>query len=352
VGEAFISSYRREPANSSMTRAEPPDPRRLEAARGGDEDAFRDLVEPYRRRLHAHCYRMLGSVHDADDALQEVLLRAWRGLGGFDSSKPLRPWLYRIATNVCLDHVARRPARMLPLDGGTPSAPADGPGQPLTDFAWLEPYPDEGTAGPEERYEQRETVELAFIAALQHLPATQRAVLILRDVLGFSAREVAQSLDTSAAAVNSALQRARRTIDERLPQRSQQQTVRALGDERLRDVVERYVAAWERRDVDAMVEMLVDDATFAMPPHPGWFYGRHDIVAFVAGAGTPPLRHRLTSANAQPAVAWYILDAAGGTYRAASIEVLTLAGDRVQHIVAFADAGFFPRFGLPGELPP
>jgi RNA polymerase sigma-70 factor (ECF subfamily) len=356
VGDTVISYYRRLPANSSMTRAEPPDLRRVDAARGGDDDAFRELVEPHRRQLHAHCYRMLGSAHDADDALQDVLLRAWRGLAGFDASKPLRPWLYRIATNVCLDHIARRPARTLPLDRGVPSSPADGPGQPLTDFPWLEPYPDDALdlddlTAPDLRYEQRESIELAFIAALQHLPASQRAVLILRDVLGFSAREAAQALDTSAASVNSALQRARRTIDERLPQRSQQETLRALGDERLRHVVERYVAAWERRDVDRMVEMLVDDARFAMPPHPGWFQGRHDIVVFVAGAGTPPLRHLLTRANGQPAIAWYILDAAGGTYRAASIEVLTLAGDLVEQITAFADAGFFPRFGLPDELP-
>jgi RNA polymerase sigma-70 factor (ECF subfamily) len=335
--------------------AETPDPRVLEAARRGDEDAFRQLVEPHRRELHAHCYRMLASLQDAEDALQETLLRAWRGLGGFEGGKPLRPWLYRIATNASLDAIAKRPKRVLHLDE-PPWRPADGPGTPLLESIWIDPYPDEhlgleeGYAAPEARYEQRESVELAFIAALQHLPARQRAVLILREVLGFSAREVAQSLDTTAASVNSALQRARKTVEEALPERSQQQTLRSLGDDGLRGLVERYVAAWESRNVDAMVSVLVEDATFAMPPFPCWFTGRADVVAFIAQF-KPVLRHVMTSAGGQPGVAWYILDEQRGAYLPAAIEVLTLEGDRVKEVTAFADSEtLYPRFGLPAEL--
>jgi RNA polymerase sigma-70 factor, ECF subfamily len=335
--------------------AETPDPRVLEAARRGDEDAFRQLVEPHRRELHAHCYRMLASLQDAEDALQETLLRAWRGLGGFEGGKPLRPWLYRIATNASLDAIAKRPKRVLHLDE-PPWRPADGPGTPLLESIWIDPYPDEhlgleeGYAAPEARYEQRESVELAFIAALQHLPARQRAVLILREVLGFSAREVAQSLDTTAASVNSALQRARKTVEEALPERSQQQTLRSLGDDGLRGLVERYVAAWESRNVDAMVSVLVEDATFAMPPFPCWFTGRADVVAFIAQF-KPVLRHVMTSAGGQPGVAWYILDEQRGAYLPAAIEVLTLEGDRVKEVTAFADSEtLYPRFGLPAAL--
>ncbi len=212
----------------------------LEAARGGDEDAYGRLVEPHRGELHAHCYRMLGSVHDAEDALQDALLRAWRGLPRFEGRSSLRSWLYTIATNTCLDAIEKRPKRVLPVDYGPPPIPTTGPGEPLVESVWVEPYPDEtlgledGFAAPEARYEQRESVELAFIAALQHLPANQRAVLILREVLGFSAREVAETLETTTASVNSALQRARAAVDERLPEQSQQATLRSLGDERLR----------------------------------------------------------------------------------------------------------------------
>src|SRR2546422_2998236 len=193
----------------------------LVAARRGDEDAFRRLVEPHRRELHAHCYRMLGSLHDAEDALQDTLLRAWRGLSGFDRRSSLRPWLYRIATNTCLDAIARRPKRVLPIDYGPAADPHDGPGEPVVESVWVEPYPDEklgiedGLAGPEASYEQRESVELAFIVALQHLPARQRAVLILREVLGFSAKEVAETLETTTASDHSALQRARAPVDRR-----------------------------------------------------------------------------------------------------------------------------------------
>src|SRR3954462_4876321 len=223
----------------------------IEAARGGDETAFQGIVEPYRGELHAHCYRMLGSVHDAEDALQEAMLRAWRGLPRFEGRSSLRSWLYTIATNTCLNAIERRPKRVLPIDYGPATDPHTGPGEPLVESVWIEPYPDEnlgledGLAGPDARYEQREAIELAFIAALQHLPANQRAVLILREVLGFSAREVAETLDTTVASVNSALQRARVAVDERVPEQTQQSTMRALGEEGVKEVVAKYVDAWD-----------------------------------------------------------------------------------------------------------
>src|SRR5688500_17403864 len=256
----------------------------LEAAGNGDEDAFSRLVEPHRRELHAHCYRMLGSVHDAEDALQETLLRAWRAIGRFEGRSSLRSWLYTIATNTCLNHIAKRPkARIVPLDYGPATDPHDGPGTPLIESVWVEPYPDEqlglgdGLAGPDARYEMRESIELAFIVALQHLPASQRAVLILREVLGFSAAEVAEALDTTVASVNSALQRARKAVEERVPEQSQQATSRELGDEEQRKLVARYVKAWEENDVDTVVSMLTEDAAISMPPLASWF-GPRDVM--------------------------------------------------------------------------
>src|SRR5437764_10980936 len=226
----------------------------LDAARGGDEAAFERLTSPHRAELHAHCYRMLGSVHDAEDAVQETMLRAWRGLSGFEGRSSLRSWLYRIATNTSLNAIEKRPKRVLPIDYGPAADPHAGPGEPLVESIWVEPYPDErlglgdGLAGPAARYEQRGAGALTFIAALQHLPANQRAVLILREVLGFSAEETAEALETTPASVNSALQRARATIEDRLPDQTQQATRRELGDERLRELVDRYVQAWERAD--------------------------------------------------------------------------------------------------------
>ncbi len=315
----------------------------LEAARQGDERAFGSLVDPHRGELHAHCYRMLGSLHDADDALQDTMLRAWRGLGGFKGDQPIRPWLYRIATNASLDIIGKRPKRVMPFDIVPASDPTGDPGVPLTEVPWLEPYPDH-------LVEQREGVELAFIAALQHLPARQRAVLILREVLSYSAREVAGLLDTTVASVNSARQRARKTLDERLPDRSQQEMLRDLGDDGVREVVERYVRAWESRDVDLMVGMLVDDALFSMPPHPVWVRGAGNVMAFLTAAETPPLRSVVTSANGQPAIGWYIQWKPGETYKPAAIEVLTLEGDRIKEITAFASEEWFEPFGLPAEL--
>jgi RNA polymerase sigma-70 factor (ECF subfamily) len=355
----------------------------LEAARSGDEDAFRGLVEPHRSELHAHCYRMLGSVHDAEDALQDALLRAWRGLPRFEGRSSLRSWLYRIATNTCLDVVARRPKRVLPIDYGPAADPHEGPGEPLVESVWVEPYADEmlgledGFAAPEARYERRESVELAFVAALQHLPATQRAVLILREVLGFSAREVAESLETTVASVNSALQRARKAVDERLPEQSQQATLRSLGDDGLREVVDSYVDAWDRGDVEAVVAMLADDATFSMPPLRTWFGGREEIAVFLAGwplSGEWRWRHLRARANGQPALAFYSWDTQEESYLPFALNVLTVRGARISDVTAFivrstqipdreviarlpeqpADpsrlTAAFERFGLPDRL--
>src|SRR5439155_25469780 len=257
----------------------------LEAARRGDEHAFGRLIGPYRSELHAHCYRMLGSVPDAEDALQETLLRAWRGLPRFEDRSSLRSWLYKIATNACLRAIERRPRRVLPIDFAPAADPYDALAAPVSEPVWLEPYPDThlGLEGPAARYEQREGVELAFIAALQHLPARQRAVPILRDVLGFSARETADALETTSVSVDSALQRAHKSVDERLPKQTQQATLRSLGDQALGEVVDRYVAAWERNDVDAVVAMLTEDARMTMPPLPSWYSGREAIAGFLRG---------------------------------------------------------------------
>ncbi len=311
----------------------------LDAAAGGDEAAFRRLFEPYRAELHAHCYRMLGSVHDAEDALQEASLRAWRGLAGFERRSSLRSWLYTIATNACLTFIERRPKRVLPVDYGPASDPRDGPGEPLAETVWIEPYPDV----PDASYEQREGVELAFIAALQHLPATQRAVLILREVLGFSAREAAEALDTTVAGVNSALQRARRAIDERLPERTQQATLRTLGDSRLRAIVETYMDAMQRGDVDTVVGMLAEDAAWAMPPLASWFRG-DDLPEFLRRgplSGAWRWNHRATSANAQPAIGAYTWDEGERAFLPFALDVITLDGDRIATVTAFIvrDAG-------------
>ena len=309
----------------------------LSAARGGDEDAYNRLVEPRRAELHAHCYRMLGSVHDAEDALQDALLRAWRGIGRFEGRSSLRSWLYRIATNTCLDVAARK--RVLPIDFGPGADPHDSPGVPVVEDVWVEPYP-----GVEDDYEQREALELAFVAALQHLPATQRAVLIMREVLNFSAAEVAETLDTSVASVNSALQRARKAVDERMPEQSQQETLRTLGDEKLAEIVERYTEALQSGEVDRVVALLTDDATWSMPPCPMWFRGIETVSAFLTDY---PLnerwRHIPTRANGQLAVGCYMWD--GEKYAAAVLDVLTLRGDKVADVTAFLAPWVFSRFG-------
>jgi RNA polymerase sigma-70 factor (ECF subfamily) len=362
------------------------EPELLAAARDGDEDAFGRLIEPYRARLHAHCYRMLGSLHDAEDALQEALLRAWRGIGGLADGGAVRPWLYRIATNTCLDAIAKRPKRVLPVEYGPSSNPQDGPGEPLVESVWIEPYPDErlgvqdGPAAPEASYEERESVELAFVAALQHLSARQRAVLILREVLGFSAQETGDSLETSVASVNSALQRARAAVSERAPQRSQQVTLRALGDRRLQEIVDSYMEAMGRGDVAAVVSMLAEDAAWSMPPLASWYGGPRGGIAEVEEflrvgplSGEWNWRHLPARANAQPAIGVYSWDDEQQAFLPFALDVLTLEGERIKEVTAFivrttelpeetfrrwpdqeADServrSVFERFGLPIRL--
>lgn len=327
----------------------------LEAAASGDQDAFGRLVAPYQRELHAHCYRMLGSHADADDALQETLLRAWRALARFERRSSLRSWLYRIATNACLRAIERRPKRVLPIDYAPAADPHDGPADPVTEPIWLEPYPDTeltlaGPTGPDARYEQREGVELAFIAALQHLPARQRAVLILRDVLGFSARETAEVLETTPVSIDSALQRAHKTVDERLPSQSQQNTLRLLDDAELGELVERYVAAWEHNDVDAMVSMLAEDARMTMPPLPSWYSGRDRVVDFLRSnplGGVKRWRQIPLSANGQPALAGYVWNESTDVFEPYGLTVLTLRHGKIQEITAFLTPALFEDFDLP-----
>jgi RNA polymerase sigma-70 factor (ECF subfamily) len=323
------------------------------------EHSYFEQLEPYRRELHAHCYRMLGSVHDAEDAVQETLVNAWRGLDRFERRSSPRTWLYAIATNVCVRMIERRPARLLPVDYGPAHDPHEPLAAPVTEPVWLEPYPDtelgagDGPAGaPDTRYEQREAIELAFIAALQHLPARQRAVLILRDVLGFSGVEVAGILDTTPTSIYSLLQRANATLDTKLPSRSQQATLRSLGDDALSALVGRYIRAWEGNDVDALVELLTEDVSVSMPPTPSWIQGRdatRDFLRSIPLSGTADWRLVPTSANGQVAMGEYKRDETG-TYRAFGVVVLTLRDNGVSGIFGYHDASVLPLFGLPEAL--
>ncbi|WP_163508725.1 sigma-70 family RNA polymerase sigma factor [Fodinicola acaciae] len=320
----------------------------LELARDGDEAAFTRLVEPLRRELHAHCYRMLGSSHDADDALQDTLLRAWRGFARFEGRSAVRSWFYTVATRVCLDAVAARGRRALPVDLGPSSEAAVVDDAPLTEVAWLGPYPDAGLEA-----EQREAVELAFVAALQHLPGNQRAALLLFEVLGFSAAEIAGIMKTSTASVNSALARARRVVAEKAPSLTQQQNSREIGDTRMRAVVATFSAALERGDADALVALLTEDVTWSMPPLPHWYGGRQAVMDFavrVPLTACGAWRVRPAGVNGQPAVCCYLRKSPGGAYDAWSVNVLTLRDDRIAAITSFLEPSYFPDFGLPAAV--
>ena len=346
-----------------------PDRDPLEAARGGDEQAFADLVAAHRAELIAHCYRMLGSYHDAEDAVQDAMLRAWRALPAFEGRSSVRSWLHAIVTNTAID-IARRRARR-ELVHSPAVAPGAGPGALIDEPTWLEPFPDqmlgEIEQSPEARYEVRESIELAFVVALQHLPPMQRAVLILREVAGFSAQELADQLGTSVPAVNSSLQRARAAVQGRLPARSQQATLRSLGDQRVRALAGRYADAIENGDTDSLMSMLSRDATWSMPPDSTWYAGRPAIADFMRNyVFTENWRHLATRANGQLAVGCYIFDPQRGSYAASVLDVLTLDGDKISAVVGFLTADllrrsgqevkfgssdFFARFGLPEELP-
>jgi RNA polymerase sigma-70 factor (ECF subfamily) len=365
--------------------------RLLQLARAGDERAFGELVGAYRAELRAHCYRIMGSVADAEDALQEGLLRAWRGLHGFEGRGSARSWLYAIVTNAALDLARSRARRELPVAFGPSASPGTDPCSPLTEQPWLDPYPDHWLAedvrqSPEARYEQRESVELAFMVALHHLPALQRAVLLLREVVGFSTAEIASQLGTTAQAVNSALQRARAAVRSGRPARSQQSVLRSLGDRRTRAIVQRYSDAIENGDADTLISMLTADATWSMPPVPTWYDGHEAIRQWLVGSPlTYRWQHRPTRANGQLAVGCYLLDPARNRYVPAVLDVLTLDGAQIAAVTAFLAAEvstelppeqrqpggsridrpeasahrawitgpeLFARFGLPDELPP
>ncbi len=322
-------------------------------ARAGDEAAFERLVQAHRRELYAHCYRMLGSVQDAEDALQESLIGAWRGLAGFEGRGSLRAWLFRVATNTCLRLSSRRPRRMLSHEHGPARRDTSDLGEPVPGPVWLEPWPDDLPADdqpdPAAAYLRRESVELAFVAALQHLPGTQRAVLILREVLGFSAAEVAEILQTTPASVNSAIQRARVTLAERVPARTQQVELAALGRDGLRTLVDAFVDAWERADVPALLHLLAADARFTMPPLPAWFDGRDDVGRFFADrVFATPWRLMPIAANGQPAFACYQYD--GERFRLSAVNVLSLRDGRISWIAGFVDPVLLPHFAVPQEL--
>jgi RNA polymerase sigma-70 factor (ECF subfamily) len=308
-----------------------------------DNASFERLVEPFRRELYAHCYRMLGSVHDADDAYQDALLRAWRRLTTFEGRGSLRSWLYSIATNACLDLIETRGKRALPVDLGPASDRAVLDSQPLTEVAWLEPF-------PEARYEQHEAVELAFVAALQHLPGNQRAALLLFDVLAYSVAEIAEMMATSTTSVNSALARARRVVAEKVPARTDQPAAHKLGDAQLRAVAGAFASAFERHDTAALVELLTADVTWEMPPLPHWYAGRAAVAEFASSVPLklcPSWRHRTISANGQPAVALYLGEHADAEHVPWSINVLMMRGEGIAGIVSFLDTGLFETFGLP-----
>jgi RNA polymerase sigma-70 factor (TIGR02960 family) len=317
----------------------------LTAARSGDEDAFGRLVTRHRRELVAHCYRMLGSPQDAEDALQETLLAAWRGLPGFEGRSSLRTWLYRVATSVCLRQGRRRP-RLLSPDAGPPRSDVADLGEPVPGPVWLEPLPEDlvDDEDPGTAYLRRESVELAFVAALQHLPATQRAVLLLREVLGYSAAETAALLDTTPASVNSALQRARAAVAGRVPPSSQQAELARLGEAGRAALVDRFVAAWERADVPALLDLLTEDVRFTMPPLPAWFAGRADVGRFLTERvfATP---WRLTPVRVNASIGLLCEQHADGVWRPGSVTVLGLDGGRVDWIAGFVDPALPRLFG-------
>jgi RNA polymerase sigma-70 factor (TIGR02960 family) len=327
-------------------------------ARAGDEEAFRELTDPYRRELHLHCYRILGSIEDAEDLVQETLLAAWRGLERFEGRASPRTWLYRIATNRCLN--AMRDTSRRPRDlRGVPDAPFELPVPTRrTDPLWLQPYPDalleavpDLEPGPDARYETREAISLAFVTALQDLPPLQRAVLVLRDVLGFRTKEVAEMLEHSEDSVNSALKRARKTLER--SRVNAREAAPLPHTPRERELVARFVHAFQAGDVDGVIALLTDDALYTMPPAPGEYQGHAAIAALLAnryawlggrGLLVP------TRANAQPAFGCYFQDPRAPVARAQGMLVLTLEGDRISAITRFLDNSILPSFGLPRTL--
>jgi RNA polymerase sigma-70 factor (ECF subfamily) len=341
-----------------MTKSETELINQLAAARSGDQAAFKGLTDPYYRELISHCYRMLGSLQDAEDQVQETLIRAWRNLASFERRGSFRAWLYKIATNSCLDLLKARSRRVLPpalRDASNPQEMLP----PVQDPIWLEPFPDELLAPlvttPEMRYEAHETITLAFMTALQTLPPRQRAVLLLCEVLDWSIGDTADLLETTVSAVNSMLYRARSKLSDQYV-RSQEPVQRTeLLDEGMQQLLHDYVRAWESADVDGLMALLKDDATFPMPPLPLWYQGRTAIGEFVSSvilAGDARGRWHLqpVGANAQLSFAWYRRDETTGKYQAYAIQVLTVRDGLLSDITTFGYPHLFPFFGLEAEL--
>lgn len=322
------------------------------------EPEFATRAEPYRHELQVHCYRMLGSLQDAEDLVQETLLRAWQKREALREQTSLRAWLYKIATNACLDAIDRRPKRTLPLHYTSPSDPNEPPAPPILESIWLDPLPEtllaDTSTSPEAHYSRRESVSLAFLAALQTLPARQRAVLILRDVLDWSAEECAQLLNMTVSAVNSTLHRARVTLSKRY-QRVNPDTLPARSDEpQVRGLLQRYVQAWEAADIEEMLQLLREDATLLMPPSPTWIQGKANITVFAGKyfwGSHPAGQWRLiaTAANDAPAFAFYERIGTSGRYRAFSIQLLEIRDGKITREITFMNPALFRHFGLPEE---
>ncbi|MFD5858236.1 sigma-70 family RNA polymerase sigma factor [Streptomyces chartreusis] len=318
------------------------------SATTADRDEFARLTDPYRRELLAHCYRMLGSVDEAEDLVQETYLRAWRSYDGYEGRSSLRTWLHRIATNTCLTALESRARRPLPSGlGGPAEAPEEPLTAPLADVPWLQPLPDV-LVDPANVVAARGSLRLALVAALQNLPARQRAVLILRDVLAWRAAEVASLLGTSTAAVKSSLQRARARLDEVAPDEDLVEEPEGAAD---REVLDRYVAAFENADLDSLIDLLQDGVELEMPPYAQWYSGRTDVLRFLRARvhEKGALRMLRTRANGRPAVAMYVRGA-DGVFRGHSVQVLTVRKDSLARITAFLDPRALDRFGLPKEL--
>ncbi|MDK1476779.1 sigma-70 family RNA polymerase sigma factor [Streptomyces sp. 549] len=318
------------------------------------DEEFPRLADPFRRELLAHCYRMLGSVHDAEDLVQETYLRAWRAYDRFEGRSSMRTWLHRIATNTCLDALESRSRRPLPTGLGAPSSDPSDTLVEQGEVPWLEPVPDAmvGAAGadPAAVVTSKESIRLAFVAALQHLPPRQRAVLLLRDVLKWRAAEVAELMDTTTASVNSALQRARAQLKQLTPT---EESVSEPSDAAQRELLDRYVTAFENKDISAIVQLFTQDAVWEMPPFTGWYRGPEDIGLLIKNqcpAGPGDLRLVPAALNGQPAFGMYMRQA-DGSFAPWNLHVLTLSGSGVSHVVAFFELDLFSRFGLPSVLP-
>ena len=331
----------------------------LAAARSGDSDAFSSLTEPHRFELMTHCYRMLGSLEDAEDQVQETFLRAWRRLETYEGRASFRTWLYKIATNACLDALEHRPKRILPLESATPVDPSDPQPPQINEPVWIEPFPGEwlapASSNPEARYDAYESISLAFLVALQVLPPRQRAALILRDVLNWSMAEIADNLGTTVSSVTSLMHRARVTMEQRNNTRRQDTIRMGIPDDQTRELLKRYVRAWESADIEAIISLLAEDATFPMPPSPFWIQGKPAIHTLIRGtilSGEAQDRWRLIDirANGQSGFAFYRIDEVTRTYHPFALQILTIQNGLVSEAITFGFPSLFRYFNLPSVL--